>query len=108
MKNKTEKKESESKKKEKSRENHKNDVDTDQKYAWKPTALTVVVLMFMSAAISFYGENEGQWFNSFLRNVGEHSYFQMSIMVSTSAIVGTFAFIYWGAVSDNLRSKKGR
>ncbi len=80
----------------------------DNKYVWQPTAITIVVLMFMSLAISYYGEVEGQWFNSYVRNVSNQSYFRMSLMVSTSAWVGTFAFILWGAFSDNMRSKWGR
>ncbi|MHA1896321.1 MAG: MFS transporter, partial [Promethearchaeota archaeon] len=71
----------------------------------------LIGMLFIGITLSFYGETEGNWFNSFVLSpaVGTgYSNTQMSLMVSTSAIVGTFAFLFWGIVSDNLRTKYGR
>ncbi|MHA1299565.1 MAG: MFS transporter [Candidatus Helarchaeota archaeon] len=71
----------------------------------------VAGMFFIWIATSFYGETESQWFNNYVLSpvVGTgYSNAEMSIMVSTSAIMGTFAFIIWGIVSDNLRTKFGR
>jgi len=71
----------------------------------------LIAIIFIWIALSFYSETEGKWFNNYLLNpvIGTgYSNSQMSIMVSVSAIVGTFAFIFWGIISDNLRTKFGR
>ncbi|MBD3352852.1 MAG: MFS transporter, partial [Candidatus Lokiarchaeota archaeon] len=71
----------------------------------------IVGMVSIWIALAFYGETEGQWFNSYITNplVGTgYNDAQMSLMVSMSAIVGTIAFIFWASISDNLRSKRGR
>lgn len=64
--------------------------------------------MIIWIALAFYGETEGQWFNSFLTNVGGYSDYHKTAMVSASAIVGTLAFLFWATISDNLRGPYGR
>lgn len=71
----------------------------------------LLAMCFIWIAVAFYGETEGQWFNAFVTNdvIGTgYSNTQMSYMVSTSAIMGTIAFIFWASISDNLRTKLGR
>ncbi|GAB4321033.1 MAG: hypothetical protein Kow0069_25210 [Promethearchaeota archaeon] len=67
-----------------------------------------MALALVWLAIAFYGETEGQWFNSYLVNVAGGNDYYKAVMVSTSALVGTVAFIFWGVISDNLRTARGR
>lgn len=72
---------------------------------------SIVAMTIIWAAVAFYGQTESQWFNNYVVNgiIGTgYSDRQMSWMVSTSAFVGTFAFIYWGILSDNIRTKYGK
>jgi maltose/moltooligosaccharide transporter len=71
----------------------------------------LLAILVNTVAISFYGTVESQWFNSYVTNpiIGTgYTDIQMSYMVSTSAVMGAIAFIFWGLVSDNLRSRYGR
>lgn len=72
---------------------------------------SIIAMAVVWAAVAFYGQTESQWFNNYVVNeiIGTgYSDRQMSWMVSTSAFVGTFAFIYWGILSDNIRTKYGK
>jgi maltose/moltooligosaccharide transporter len=70
--------------------------------------IAIISLMIFLMALSLYGETESQWFNSYVSNVSNMDYVYVSLMVSASGIVGAIAFIIWGVISDNSRSKHGR
>ncbi len=75
--------------------------------------LPLIAMMIFMVALSIYGENESQWFNSYVANISsvagtENQYFYVSLMVSASGIIGAIAFLIWGCVSDSSRSSLGR
>ena len=76
-------------------------------------AVPLIAMMVFMIALSIYGENESQWFNSYVANISdvsnsENKYFYVSLMVSASGVLGAVAFIIWGCVSDSSKSKFGR
>jgi MFS family permease len=76
-------------------------------------AVPLIAMMIFMIALSIYGENEAQWFNSYVANISdvsnsENKYFYVSLMVSASGILGAVAFLIWGCVSDSSKSKFGR
>ncbi len=68
----------------------------------------VILLGMMAFTLGLFTVLEGMLFNLFILDVLELTYFEIGIMVSISAAVGTTFFIIWGAVSDNTRSRFGR
>jgi Na+/melibiose symporter-like transporter len=85
---------------------NKEDKSSRKRYITSLLGMSIIWI-----AVGFYGETEGQWFNNYVMNsiIGTgYSDTQMSWMVSISALVGTFAFIFWGIKSDNIRTKHGK
>jgi len=68
----------------------------------------ILALCLLAFGTTLYSEIEGQWFSSFARVIANVSYFGVSIMVALAGIFGTIFYLTWGAISDNLRTKRGR
>nr|MDO8111887.1 MFS transporter [Candidatus Sigynarchaeota archaeon] len=69
----------------------------------------VLGICILSFGTQFYTEIEGNWLNSYMfYYVSGESELAVSLMVGTSAILGTICFIIWGFVSDNLQTRLGR
>ncbi|NVM35983.1 MAG: MFS transporter, partial [Candidatus Lokiarchaeota archaeon] len=68
----------------------------------------ILALCLLAFGTTLYSEIEGQWLSSFARTIGNVSYFSVSIMVALAGIFGTIFYLVWGAISDNLRTNRGR
>jgi len=68
----------------------------------------IIALCLLAFGTTLYSEIEGQWFSSFARVIVNASYFGVSIMVALTGIFSTIFYLIWGAISDNLRTNRGR
>jgi MFS family permease len=65
-----------------------------------------IALCILAIGTTIYSETEGQWFNSYMVNVGLGVDLDVAIMVALRAIIGTIFYLVWGAIGDNIRPKK--
>ena len=68
----------------------------------------IAAILILALGTTLYSEIEGTWFSSFARFIAQVGYFNVGVIFSVSAIVGTIFYMIWGAVSDNTRTKFGR
>ena len=61
----------------------------------------LVALCILAIGTTIYSETEGQWFNSYMVNVGHGVDLDVAIMVALRAVIGTLFYLVWGAIGDN-------
>jgi MFS family permease len=67
----------------------------------------VIALCILAFGTTFYSEIEGQWYNSYVKDIVGASLFEVALMVALSSVLGTIFYLVWGVVADNIRPKIG-
>jgi MFS family permease len=67
----------------------------------------VVALCITAIGTMAITEVQGQWFNSYIK-VTAGGLFGASALVAVSAVLSAIFYLFWGTISDNIRTKRGR
>ena len=68
----------------------------------------IIIIGILGFGANTFGYMESQLLNTYIDHVLDLEYIFVSIMVSSSAVIGLIFLFVWGIISDNTRSKYGR